>query len=401
MSRFPLHRILGISFIVLALPALAIACMWDYDTIRMERSRFPTVLELITGKFLRHSPEYYRWRIADREKRLKESPNDLAIMDDLAVAYDKLGESQKAVDLARKQLELKPDRYETRSNLATFLFHVGKLEESLAMVDSALAINPNAHFGREKYQKSLTEYVLKRREDGQSSLPLANVFIDEKVKPDQDPALYQVNVEASFDSHLAKSGSTLRSTLEERAHAVKGIAGMLRFARHDSPILLEALGSVLSSNVNYPKDDAKLLAARCYIAASEAVSDPNSRRNYRALASSALNEQVRPGTHEQLTLAEVESAFKKEQAEGKAWYAELLAKERGWIESRANPDEEFAKLYAADPELSGMDEKDPMPYEKKLTIGLLTIAVTIGIGLIALLSFIVCFFWRKTRPSAI
>lgn len=384
---------------MLALPALAIACMWDYDTIRMERSRFPTVLELITGKFLRHSPEYYRWRIADREKRLKESPNDLALMDDLAVAYDKLGESQKAVDLARKQLELKPDRYETRSNLATFLFHVGKLEESLAMVDSALAINPNAHFGREKYQKSLTEYVLKRRKDGQSSLPLANVFIDEKVKPDQDPALYQVNVEASFASHLQKPRIS-SGHWEERTEAVKGIAGMLRFAQHDSPILLEALGSVLSSDVDYPKDDAKLLATRCYIAASEAVSDPNSRRNYRALASSALNEQVRPGTQDQLTLAEVETAFKKEQAEGKAWYAELLAKERGWIAGGANPDEEFAKLYASDPALSETNENDPESASKKNPYSLTKISNLMILGLLAIMVILIVVYLRQSRnPS--
>jgi hypothetical protein len=49
--------------LVLSLPAVAVACLWDVDTLRMERSRFPSVLELITGKFLRHSPEFYRWRI--------------------------------------------------------------------------------------------------------------------------------------------------------------------------------------------------------------------------------------------------------------------------------------------------------------------------------------------------
>ena len=42
-------------------PSAAVACLWDSDTIKMERSRFPTTLELITGKFLRHSPEFYEW----------------------------------------------------------------------------------------------------------------------------------------------------------------------------------------------------------------------------------------------------------------------------------------------------------------------------------------------------
>ena len=35
--------------------ATAPACLWDRDTRAMERQRFPSVLEVITGKFLRHS----------------------------------------------------------------------------------------------------------------------------------------------------------------------------------------------------------------------------------------------------------------------------------------------------------------------------------------------------------
>jgi hypothetical protein len=54
----PSSRYLAPSVFVAALlvPAIAVACMWDYDTIKMERTRFPSTLELITGKFLRHSP---------------------------------------------------------------------------------------------------------------------------------------------------------------------------------------------------------------------------------------------------------------------------------------------------------------------------------------------------------
>ena len=52
--------------ITLAVPAPALACMWDHDTLRQERARFPHALELITGKFLRHSKEAYEWRIRDR-----------------------------------------------------------------------------------------------------------------------------------------------------------------------------------------------------------------------------------------------------------------------------------------------------------------------------------------------
>ena len=53
MPRFP------IAVALLALPTAAFACLWDYDTLKQERARFPDALEVITGKFLRHSPEFY------------------------------------------------------------------------------------------------------------------------------------------------------------------------------------------------------------------------------------------------------------------------------------------------------------------------------------------------------
>ena len=65
----------------------------------MERRQFPDLLELITGKFLRHTPEFYYWRVQDRLAKLKKAPSNEKLYDDLAVAYSKLGQNQKAIDL--------------------------------------------------------------------------------------------------------------------------------------------------------------------------------------------------------------------------------------------------------------------------------------------------------------
>ena len=94
----------------LLVPSVVAACSWDYDTIKMERTRFPGTLELITGKFLRHSPEFYRWRIADRLKRLETAPSDAALLDDLAVAYDKTGRHDEAIETARRTERSHPGR---------------------------------------------------------------------------------------------------------------------------------------------------------------------------------------------------------------------------------------------------------------------------------------------------
>ena len=76
------HRIAAVivflGLLGVSLPQLQ-ACLWDHDTLLVERGRFPQTLELITGKFLRHSTEFYRWRIADRERQIfSADPEDPA-----------------------------------------------------------------------------------------------------------------------------------------------------------------------------------------------------------------------------------------------------------------------------------------------------------------------------------
>jgi tetratricopeptide (TPR) repeat protein len=152
----PMHvlRLIVLALLSLTIwPATTIACIWDYDTLLQEKARFPSALEVIAGKFPRHSREFYEWRIQDRLRRLKSNPDNLAAYDDLAVAYEKTGDHAKAIALMIEKEHKKPGLYETAANLATFHMLAGNWEEGLKHVDRALAINPNAHFGREKYQK--------------------------------------------------------------------------------------------------------------------------------------------------------------------------------------------------------------------------------------------------------
>jgi tetratricopeptide (TPR) repeat protein len=140
----------------------AVACLWDYDTLLAERARQPTTLELITGKFLRHSPRFYDWRRQDRLAKIEAGANAEALWDDLAVAYDKLGQHDQAIETARQRLIENPRRYETLANLGTFYLHSGQLQEGITTIDKALEVNPAAHFGRERIQRYLAEYILQR-----------------------------------------------------------------------------------------------------------------------------------------------------------------------------------------------------------------------------------------------
>src|SRR5207249_3645724 len=101
----------------------------------------------------------------DRKKKLEAKPDDPALIDDLSVAYAKLGRPEEGIPLLEQVLQQHPDRYETLSNLGTPLFFANRLDESKTYIRRALKINPDAHFGREKYQLLLTEYLQQSNRD--------------------------------------------------------------------------------------------------------------------------------------------------------------------------------------------------------------------------------------------
>jgi tetratricopeptide (TPR) repeat protein len=327
--------------VLVALPATVCACLWDHDTLQQERSRFPGTLELITGKFLRHSPEFYYWRIRDREGRLAAGATDAGLSDDLGVAYEMTGQHTKALAVLAAKEKLHPGLYETYSNLGTFHILAGDFEAGLPLIDKALAINPDAHFGREKYQKWLVEYALTRRKEGKLTLPLRTTVNFRYLQP-------------GYAEFVAEKLGEKSLSLPEQQKAIKGVLGMMRFAHHDNPLLLEALADLLlSGQGNNPNEDAKHLATRVYLQASYGARAEKQQQAYRALAESALNMQTGGLTAAQLKLADVEDSFKSELADATAWSADLKRKELGWIENGQDADAEFAKLYTSEPVVAG------------------------------------------------
>jgi tetratricopeptide (TPR) repeat protein len=381
----------------LLVASTAFACLWDYDTLKMERTRFPDTLELITGKFLRHSPEFYQWRIKNRLYRLESDPTNVNLLDDLAVAYDKTGQHEKAIESALQIETIQPGRYETAANLGTFYIHGGKPKERLPHIERALRINPDAHFGREKYQKLLVEYVLVRRPEGPTRLPLADVKISGIAG--ESATAGDVSIAETFEGFLHRDRRELVTT-EEIAAEVKGLLGMIKFGNHNSPILFEALGSVLLQRGYEPGQDAKLLAARSFLRASFEAPDEPARTAYRALATRAIQMQTtgrdRPT---QITLDQVEAAFNKELHDAKAWYAELRDRELFWIRDGLDPEAEFDRLYTVSPESPGVEIEDPTPRQELFSRFLIKDWVAFGTVALALtVSLIVIRSRIRTHP---
>jgi len=172
------HRalLLGICGLLLLGSTPAPACLWDRDTLAIEAKQVPDVVNIITGRFERYPPLYYEMRRDRVLQEIAEDPRMLPLYDDLAVAYDRLGDSDSAIEwMAKKkaQLEILADRehlYRYYANLGTFHAHrwlsQGRNWEDMSDIDlaceliaKAIEINPDAHFGREKYQLMALEWI--------------------------------------------------------------------------------------------------------------------------------------------------------------------------------------------------------------------------------------------------
>ncbi len=336
------------------------ACIWDTDTLAMERARFPEVNELIVGYFPRHSQVYYQWRL---EKVLAKpvQQRSAADYDDLGVSYDKLGEHDKAIETMLAKIARFPNegQYESQANLGTFYIHGGDFEKGLVHIGNAIEINPEAHFGREVYQKLLVEYVIEQRKAGQS-LPLEADYV-ESFHNGPGFAAYVVQ-------RLGIEGSG--TEFDEVKRAIKGVSGMMRFGQYDSPILLEALGDLLVSQRNRGVDR---LAARAYLRASYVVEDEQAREAYRDKARNAI------AGERGVTLEIVEADLKQEIAEGEAYFAQIAKQEQAWIDAGKDLDAEFQAAYYDTPQLESSifylakDRFLSMPFKDKAAMALFSL----------------------------
>jgi tetratricopeptide (TPR) repeat protein len=360
------------------------ACLWDFDTIKMETQRFPGTLELITGKFLRHSKPFYEWRVEDRQKRIAEAAeNDesvAALYDDLAVAQEKTGQSEAAIETMLKKEELWPGQYTTQANLGTFYIHSGQLEKGIEHIEKAIEINPDAHFGREVYQKLLVEYVLENRAQGKLSPPF-----NDNAYGYEAAGFAKFVLEKREIDPLTEDGSDKVS--EEIAKALAGVQGMMHFGNYRSPVLLEALADLLLAGSQ--EQNARLMACRAYLAASYVSDSPEAQDAFRASAERCIGSQLQTGSdHDSVQLATVEVEFERELKDAHAWFSQLSADEKSWISSSLNPDAEFDRQYrdAAPPEtpVSAVLRQDPVRLRDRRVVQLLifagmTIAVTGGL----------------------
>jgi len=151
--------------------------------------RFAMAHDVIVERFARHGPAHYSER--NRLTRLKlktlsgDDPARFALLDDLAAGLERLGKSAEAVAVMRDKLEAQRkkglvgrDLYTSYANLGTFLIHGSfkqalakdtaakeRFVEGVAFVRKSVEVNPEAHFGRERWQAAIAEFLLATIDD--------------------------------------------------------------------------------------------------------------------------------------------------------------------------------------------------------------------------------------------
>jgi tetratricopeptide (TPR) repeat protein len=316
----------------------------------MERRRFPGTLEMITGKFVRHSPEYYEWRIQDRTKRLRSPAEDPALADDLAVAYSKLGRHAEGIALLEQVLAADPDRYETLANLGTIHMLAGDLKVGKQYVDRAIAVNPDAHFGREKYQSLLAEYFLTKRKSPHPATGLGTFTLQSKGHP-CGFAEFVLEKRGRGNRWIDEQSDDIEAIKTELAAAQKGVLGMMHFANYDSPLLLEALGDLL---IAWPsrQDDALQLAARSYYRVAKLSNDRGAKDEFEMVAAHMLEGHLdyihywkENGEGPEAALEELAADLSRELADAQSYFNSIAADERRWIAKGVDVDKAFASKY--------------------------------------------------------
>jgi hypothetical protein len=184
-----------------ALSVSALACLNDRDTLAMEsmgRSRMD-VLKIMVGWFPVHPNLYYKLRIEQGLKTLQSKPADLEVYDDVAVAYERIGDDVSAIrteEQKRKVLEInhveqvknpltihdvvsedqivsssKDPWYRYYANTGTFWVHrwfhegmpsahkKGWLDRAQGDIDKAIELNPLAHGLREYAQDEMIRWI--------------------------------------------------------------------------------------------------------------------------------------------------------------------------------------------------------------------------------------------------
>jgi tetratricopeptide (TPR) repeat protein len=147
------------ALLTLVLADSAPACGWTWETYAAEAKSLPCVHDALVGYFPKHSDAYHRAVIDAVGYATSWAPAFTAGLDAKGISLMHLGKLEEARAIMLKRLAAAPNAYPSHANLGTLYTFTGEYEKALEHIDRAMAIEPKAHFGREKYHRKLVEYL--------------------------------------------------------------------------------------------------------------------------------------------------------------------------------------------------------------------------------------------------
>ncbi len=139
--------------------APATACGWDWETYHAEARSLPCVYDALLGYWPKHTPEYHQTRVEAADQALRWVPGWTGGMDAKGISLMKLGRMDEAESVMKARLAIDSGAYPAHANLGTLYTFTGDHEAALTHIDTAMEIEPEAHFGREKYHRALVVFL--------------------------------------------------------------------------------------------------------------------------------------------------------------------------------------------------------------------------------------------------
>lgn len=218
----------------IVLAVLSLACLWDNDTLREESLGKKEIAAVVGGQLGKHSTAFYEAKVTYTRALVDKGTAPKERWDDLAVALARTGKLDDAIALLAEKEKQFPGEYTTQANLGTFLAMKGDLDGAIRHTEQAIAINPDAHFGREKYQLQLLRDA-RAVKAGAKVDACANLF---GVSSDGEDAMW-----------VMKPGKTVahRGMKLPPADAAVAMTGLIRFGTAEaSPVVWWNLGVALA-----------------------------------------------------------------------------------------------------------------------------------------------------------
>jgi tetratricopeptide (TPR) repeat protein len=136
------------------------ACIWDAESLSQEKSRSHDLAQTILGgKPAPEDPMPLRKRAQELEANRHETDPDW--WNNLAGTYLRLNQPEAAMKLLAPVAARFPDNYGIHANLGTAYHLLHRYAEAEKEIARDLEINPDAHFGLEKYHLALLQYLVR------------------------------------------------------------------------------------------------------------------------------------------------------------------------------------------------------------------------------------------------